>query len=251
MRTLLGEFLGTFIIVLIGCSTVAVAVLFGLLDLYGVAILFGAGVSLAIYSTRKLCPSHLNPAVSLAFLINGGIDLRTFLKFTISQLLGAIIGGLLVFSLFDQSISKFELAQGIIRGDVNSYHSAVMFGEYFPNPGFEKELNVSHSTAIFFEAMGTFILMTTIFHVQRIQSISKIPSPILIGLTVSLLILFIAPYTQGGFNPARDFGPRMVAYFAGWKSAALPSYPMSFITVYILGPSIGALIASILNKIKW
>ena len=64
-----------------------------------------------------------------------------------------------------------------------------------------------------------------------------------IGLTVAALICIIAPLTQACFNPARDFGPRLFAYFAGWGSIALPGpRGAAFLTVYILSPTAGAII---------
>ncbi len=246
MRALLGEFVGTLILVFIGCGTVAVAVLFGVLNLYGVALFFGAGVSVAIYASRKWCPAHLNPAVSLAFFIKKQLSVKNLLAFMLAQVLGAFVGGLLLLLIFNPFIQEFEVLNGIVRGAADSYHSAVMFGEFFPNPGFEKTLSVSHFQAIFWEGLGTFLLMASIFYVQRTEELIKIPAPIIVGLTVTLLIIFIAPYTQGGFNPARDFGPRMVAYFGGWREAALPSARMSFLTVYVVGPMIGAGLATLI-----
>ena len=62
-----GELLGTFILVFIGCSSVAISTLgLALTSLLEVALVWGGGVTLAIYSVRKICPAHLNPAVSLA-----------------------------------------------------------------------------------------------------------------------------------------------------------------------------------------
>lgn len=65
--------------------------------------------------------------------------------------------------------------------------------------------------------------------------------PPLIGLTVGALISIIAPLTQAGFNPARDFGPRIVAWFAGWKTVAFTSS-----WVYIIAPIVGASIGAAL-----
>ena len=60
-------------------------------------------------------------------------------------------------------------------------------------------------------------------------------------LTVAVLIVVIAPLTQACFNPARDFGPRLFSYLAGWGRIALPGLrPAGFFTVYIVAPVLGA-----------
>jgi glycerol uptake facilitator protein len=68
-------------------------------------------------------------------------------------------------------------------------------------------------------------------------------APVFIGLTVTALICIIAPLTQACFNPARDFGPRLFAYLAGWGEIALPGpRGYGFLTVYIVSPIAGAVI---------
>lgn len=248
MKAYLGEFLGTFILVLIGCGTVAEAVLFDRLNLYGVAFFFGMGVTTAIYASRSMCLAHLNPAVSFAFFLRKELTFGNFLLISGAQFLGAISAGIVLYSIFNPFIGEYEYLHGITRGEPSSYHSALMFGEYYPNPGFENELSVSMSAAMLWEALGTFILMIVIFHVGQIEKSIKLPTPLIIGFTVSLLIVMIAPYTQGGFNPARDFGPRLVAFFGGWEAAALPKEELGVFTVYILGPMIGSFSAHIISK---
>lgn len=70
-------------------------------------------------------------------------------------------------------------------------------------------------------------------------------APLFIGLTVSSIICLIAPLTQAGLNPARDFGPRIVAWATGWGSAAFPDQNGGFFFVYILGPILGGILASL------
>jgi glycerol uptake facilitator protein len=66
---------------------------------------------------------------------------------------------------------------------------------------------------------------------------------VFVGLTVTFLICVLAPLTQACFNPARDFGPRLFAYLAGWGRVALPGpRPTGFFTVYILSPIVGAIV---------
>jgi glycerol uptake facilitator protein len=69
-------------------------------------------------------------------------------------------------------------------------------------------------------------------------------APLFIGLTVTSIICLIAPLTQAGLNPARDFGPRLVAWASGWGSAAFPDEKGGFFWVYILAPVVGGAIAA-------
>ena len=66
-------------------------------------------------------------------------------------------------------------------------------------------------------------------------------APFFIGFTVAALISLFAPITQGGWNPARDLGPRIVAFLAGWDSIAIPG-PRDGFWVYIAGPLVGGLV---------
>ena len=243
-----GEALGTLILVFIGCGSVSLAVIFGVLgSLWEVAIVFGAGVTTAILSVKNFCPAHLNPAVSIAMYMSGALSLRKLPIFILSQFVGAFIGGMLLFLVISPSVSTFEKDNNIVRGEAGSYHSAQIFGEYFPNPGYENEISVSVGEAIFVEALGTFLLVFVIFILSGVKALTAF-NPFLIGLTVTILICILAPYTQGGFNPARDFGPRMVAYISGWGDAAFPTVSFSFLTVYIGGPIIGGVLASYIQK---
>lgn len=249
MKAFAGELIGTFILVFVGCGAVALAVLFGALSLFGVALIFGSGVTLGIYASKKWSPAHLNPAVSLAFTLQRKLSFQNLLFFTLAQLAGASLGGILILLIFNPFIGEFEMANHIVRGDADSYHSAAMFGEFFPNPGFEDTMHVLHIEALLYEAVGTFLLVTAIFHVGKIERIIKIPAPILIGCTVMILILFIAPYTQAGLNPARDLGPRLIAGVSGWAKAAFPEPEYSFLTVYVIGPFIGSFFAVLVGRV--
>lgn len=248
-KLLIGELLGTFLLVFIGCSSVAAAVLKGWLDLYGVAIVFGSGVTLGILASKKWCGSHLNPAVTLSLFISGNAKSKELLPAIMGQCLGAFLGGLAVFYLWESQILEFETALGISKMDKGSEASAMIFGEFFPNPTFPN-VTCSQLFGCFIEGLGTFILMTIIYLLGRMPKKSEWVNPFLIGLTVTGLIIFLAPYTQGGFNPARDFFPRIVAYLHGWKMNAFPEQSYSFFTVYILSPIIGACASGLIFRKK-
>jgi glycerol uptake facilitator protein len=249
IKEYIGEFIGTSILVLFGCGCVATAVFFNAFgSLLEVAILFGLGVTLAIFTVRNYCPAHLNPAVSVAMVISGNLPARKLPFFILSQLLGGAFGAIILFVIFNGPIEIFEETNQIIRGSQESYRSAMAFGEFFPNPSFEKMVNVSTTLACFLEAFGTFILVYVIYKLTERKEQTDNLTPILIGLTVTALICLIAPFTQAGFNPARDFSPRIIAYFGGWKEAAFPSVDYSFFTVYILSPIVGGICAALLQR---
>jgi glycerol uptake facilitator protein len=134
----------------------------------------------------------------------------------------------------------------ITRLEVNTGHSrmsAMMFGEYFPNPGIStlKDDDIPALHAAFIEAAGTCILVFFICSLTDKRNKSR-PNdemvPFFIGFTLAVLISILAPLTQAGFNPARDFAPRMVCWIAGWGPVAFPG-PRGGFWVYIVGPFLG------------
>ncbi len=233
-REFIGEALGTFVLVLFGCGSVAVTVLFdahqGLMQ---VALAWGIGVTLAIYLTRHLSCAHLNPAVSLAMVIGGRMSARKLPVYLVAQLAGAILAALALYSLFAPSIALYENAHGIIRGATESVKTAMIFGEYYPNPS--GAAVVSLPLAMGAEAFGTFLLALMIFALTEGCNVGRPDdalAPVFIGLTVTSVICLIAPLTQAGLNPARDLGPRLVAWLMGWGDAAFPDQVGGFFHVY-------------------
>ena len=248
MKEILGEALGTFILTLFGCGSVAVAVLFGeYTSIFQIAIVWGLAVALAIYVTRHLCPAHLNPAVSVSMVLGKRMPVGKLPSYLLAQFIGAFLAGLLLLLLFNPSIEAYELAHNIERGTAASVDTARMFGEFYPNPGDALVSTVFMPLAIAAEAVGTFVLVLFIFCFTEDCNVGRPDSniaPLFIGLTVSICITLIAPLTQAGFNPARDFGPRVVAWIAGWGSAAFPDKVGGFFWVYILGPILGGAVAT-------
>ena len=254
----LAEVIGTYILVAVGTGVVAASILINAqVGVWQVAVVWGSGVTLAIYLTAAVSGAHLNPAVSLAFAIfrRREFPLSRLAPYWGAQLAGAVLAGLTVLAVFHPFLGRFEEANGLERGQPGSQLSAMVFGEYFPNPDLvgvdaAAQALVSPAGAAAVEGFGTAILVLMIFALvdRRNRSLpAKYLSPVFIGITVAVLISFLAPLTQGGWNPARDFGPRIVAYFAGWGEIAIPG-PSSGFWAYIVGPLVGGPIGAALYE---
>jgi glycerol uptake facilitator protein len=248
-RALAGEMLGTYLMVLFGTGSVAAAVLTGAqVGHWQVAVVWGFGVTIAIYASATLSGAHLNPAVSLAFALLRRHDfpLVRLLPYIGAQLLGAMLASATVAGLFWPFLLRFEAAKGLVRGAPGSELSGMVFGEYFPNPamfGTDEAARalVAPWQATCVEGFGTAVLVLVIFALTTPKN-RDVPSanlvPFFIGFTVAVLISLFAPITQAGWNPARDFGPRVVAYVLGWGAIAIPG-PAGGFWAYIVGPLIG------------
>lgn len=255
VRIYLAELVGTFLLVFFGTGVVAAAVLTGAQSgLWQVAVVWGFGVTIAIYATGTISGAHLNPAVTLAFALLRPNDFprSRLLPYWVAQMAGAILAGAVVLAIFSPFIERFETEKQITRGAAGSEASAMVFGEYFPNPaifGTDQAAQdlVSPLTAAAVEALGTGILVFTIFALVDRRNLGGpgAMTPFFIGFTVAVLISLFAPVTQAGWNPARDFGPRIVAYLAGWGDIAIPG-PRSGFWVYIVGPLVGAPIGGVI-----
>jgi MIP family channel proteins len=255
---ILGELVGTFILVLIGTGSVACAVLTGALQgLWQVAVVWGLGVTIAIYTSAALSGAHLNPAVSLAFALlrPKQFPRSRVLPYVVAQLTGAVLAGLVVWAAFSPLLSRFEAKEGLVRGAPGSEKAAMIFGQYFPNAamfgtGPDAHELVSPLQAAVVEGFGTLLLVLVIFTLTDPDNHAA-PEPTLVpafvGATVAVLIAVFAPITQAGWNPARDFGPRLVAVLAGYGQMAIPG-PQGGFLIYIIGPLIGGPLGGLLYE---
>lgn len=246
----LAEWTGTFILVFFGVGSVHAAVATGAqAGIWQVAVVWGVAISLAIYATAALSGTHINPAITIALAAFGGFPVRKVLPYVLAQLAGASAAAGVLYLLFNPFITAFEREKQVTRGAPGSEISAMMYGEYFPNPAVvgtdaAAYAKVSRTVAALAEGLGTAFLAFFVFALVDVQNPDRPGgnlAPWFIGLTISILISVIAPLTQAGFNPARDFGPRLVAYCAGWGRVAIPGPRGGFFDVYILAPIIGAL----------
>ncbi len=243
-----GEFVGTFLLVLIGCGSVCTAVLTSAkLDAFQVAVIWGLGVAMAIYLTAGLSGAHLNPAITLAFATWRGFPWREVPRYIGAQLVGALVASALLWVVYGGLLEAYEAREGLVRGAPGSEASAMVFGEYFPNPG-GKPLTagardgVTPAKAFFTEALGTALLAFVIFGVsdRRRGAEGQRIAPWLIGLTLTMLIALFSPLTMAAFNPARDLAPRVLSYFLGWGDLVFTTNGHGWLTVYVLAPVLGA-----------
>jgi glycerol uptake facilitator protein len=262
-RMCLAESAGTYLLVLLGCGVVHASVLTGAQSgLWQVAIVWGIAIMLAVYTFGATSGAHINPAITLAFAVWRRFPWRFVVPYVMAQLIGAFLAAATLFVLFNPYLRARELEKEVVRGSPGSEITAMCYGEFFPSPGplsnaagrysvdAHERLNllVSERAACLAEFLGTLVLAVVVFAVTDDGNSGAPPSgfaPIVIGLTVAVLISVIAPLTQACFNPARDFGPRLFAFFAGWGAIALPGpRGIGFVSVYIVAPLAGAVVGS-------
>ncbi len=257
----IAEITGTFILVFLGCGAVHTAVTTdGLSGVGQVAIVWGLAVTLSVFATMNISGAHINPAITLALAAWGGFPKNRILPYWISQLIGATLAALFLYLIFASTIEKYELDNNITRGEFGSQVTASMYGEYFPNPtvgihepeGDTVSNTITTSQAMLAEVLGTALLAFMVFALTDKKN-KGAPgaglAPLFIGATVLVLVAILGPMTQACLNPARDFGPRIVAYFAGWGEIAFPGpngqSAWDTLLVYLFAPMIGAVIGGL------
>jgi glycerol uptake facilitator protein len=164
---------------------------------------------------------------------------------------------LVLYAMFAEAVLEFERKHGLLRGGPGSERSAMIFGEYFPNPAVFGTAEdawriVSLPSAFAAELVGTAMLAFLVSAVTSPRNSARPPAAmqaLTIGLGVAAIISVIAPLTQAGLNPARDFGPRVISWFMGWGEIAFPGPRGGWFTVYILAPVIGALLGGGLYRL--
>jgi glycerol uptake facilitator protein len=246
----IGEFVGTFILVFFGCGSVCAAVTTGAeVGVFQVAIVWGLGITTAIYLTAALSGAHLNPAVTISLAAWGRFPKRRVPGYIATQMTGAFLSAALLYLIYGGAIGEFEATNGIIRGTTGSEASAMVFGEYYPNPQ-GKPLSQANADrmplwrAFIAETAGTALLLLVIFCTTDPNNKDRpqILTAATIGLTITILISLLGPLTMACFNPARDLGPRLFSSLAGWRTIPFTANGAGWLTVYIIAPIIGGLL---------
>ncbi|MBL9189785.1 MAG: MIP family channel protein [Opitutaceae bacterium] len=254
---IVGEFLGTFLLVFFGCGSVAAAVLLGAqVGIFQVAIVWGLGIAMAIFLTGSLSGAHLNPAVTCALAASGAFPARRVAGYIAVQMAGAFAAAAVLHAIYAGALQAYEATHGIVRGAAGSEATAMIFGEYFPNPG-GKPLTaaaramMTPGAAFVIEVIGTAVLVLVILGVtdERNAGRPRGLAPLVIGLTVTLLISLLGPLTMACFNPARDLGPRLWSALAGWGSVPFSTNGWGWLTVYVIAPLLGGQVGGMLYRV--
>lgn len=205
-----------------------------------ISIIWGLGVAMAIYLTAAISGAHLNPAVTIALWLFACFDRRKVIPYILAQIAGAFCAAALVFGLYYNLFIDFEQTHQIARGSVESLNLAGIFSTY-PNP------HISVFQAFLVETVITAILMCLILALTDDgNGIPRGPlAPLLIGILIAVIGGSMGPLTGFALNPARDFGPKLFAYFAGWGEVAFTGgRDIPYFLVPIFGPIVGALVGA-------
>lgn len=212
MKKIFAEFIGTFTLVLFACGTASVLSCskVGVNTAYiATALAFGLVIVAMAYSIGQVSGCHINPAVSLAVLMCGKMSLSDFFGYVIAQFAGALSGAATL---------------ALILGDKRA------LGQ---NSLYKDDILIS----LIVEIILTFIFVLVILSVTSRKEYAK-PAGLVIGLTLTLVHIFGIHFTGTSVNPARSFGPAIIA-----NGDAL-----SCLWVFIVAPLVGAALAALVYR---
>jgi MIP family channel proteins len=209
-RHFAAEFIGIFALVFVGgASIMAAAMSHNTNGLVVAALAHGIILAIMVTATMRIS-GHLNPAVTIGFLVTRRIEPTMAVVYIIAQLLGAAVAAYALKAVFPVDVAvAARLGGQSIAGDVSA------------------------GQAIFCEAIATFFLVFVVFGTAVDPAAPKVGG-FAIGLAVTAGILAIGPLTGGSMNPARSFGPAVVS---GVLEGQL---------IYWIGPIIGGIAAALL-----
>ena len=214
LRPLVAEFVGTALFVFLGAgSIVANAGSGNSLGAVGTALAHGVGMAVIVTMTMSVSGGHINPAVSVSLWLAQKIDGRTLGRYVLAQLLGAVVGALLVKAFFPAGAARVtSLGTPQLSGTLGLFEG------------------------IGIEALLTFFLVSAVFGTAVSPQAPKVGG-FGIGLAIFVSALVGGALTGAALNPARAFGPALVAW--EWHGQV----------VYWIGPLLGATAAGALWKL--
>ncbi len=222
MNKYLAEFIGTFWLVLGGCgSAVLAAGIPGVgIGYLGVSLAFGLTVVTMAYAIGPISGCHLNPAVSVGLCVAGRLEKKDLLPYIVSQVLGAIVAGGVL----------FLIASGNANFDVSAGFATNGYGAHSPS-------GYGMVSALVCEIVMTLIFLFVILG-STDEDAPKGMAPLAIGLCLALIHLISIPVTNTAVNPARSTG--VAVYVGGWA--------ISQLWLFWVAPIVGAVLGSVIYK---
>lgn len=226
MNAVLGEFLGTALLVLLGNGVVAGVVLSKTKNNNSgwivITLGWGLAVAMAAFVSGKLGPAHLNPAVSLAFAVKGDISFAVAVQFILAQMLGAMLGSFLVYLQFKPHYDATE-------------DKGAVLATFSTGPAIKDTVSNFIS-----EVVGTFVLMLGILAIVSYDMQPGLAT-ISIGLLIVSIGLSLGGTTGYALNPARDLGPRILHALLPLKHKGDSDWEYAWLPV--VAPVVGAILA--------
>jgi len=211
MKKYSAEALGACMLTFIGAgAAMANAFSGGMVGVAGIALAFGFAAFAAVYTLGAISGAHINPAVTVGFFIVKKITAPEAARYIISQLVGATAAGLLLSWTF---------------GSLTPMSNAVTTLRYMLTP----------MQGVLIEALLTFFLMSVVLAFSKERNTKAIHAGAAIAMVIAMDILAGGIFTGASMNPARTFGPAIVA--GVWKNH----------WVYWVGPILGAAAAAWLS----
>lgn len=256
---LAAEFLGTFILIMFGTGSVAMAVsalnqsgrgteIFQasgdwLLICWG----WGLAVTLGVYVAGGVTGAHLNPAVTFANALRRDFPWSKVLPYSAAQLVGAFAGAAVVYLNYHGAIDSYNSVHHIVdRGSADGATTFSIFGTT-PAPYFHTWFG-----PFLDEVIGTALLICVLFALtdERNQPPKANIAPFVVGLVVVAIGISFGANSGYAINPARDLGPRLLAGIAGWGSNAVPG-DYGDISFYMWIPIVGPLLGAALGAVVY
>lgn len=219
MKKYVCEFIGTAVLVLFGCGNAAIAGDF--LGTLGVALAFGLSIIAMAYVIGNISGCHVNPAVSLAMLINKKMSVKDFILYVVAQFIGALFGISILYLIMKNSGLDIAV-QGL---GANGYGDGI------------SSVGLNMFGAIITEVILTFVFIYTILGVTSDDKNSSVAG-IVIGLTLTFVHILGIPLAGTSVNPARSLAP---ALFLGGTA-------LKQVWVFIVAPLVGSALASFVFK---
>ena len=209
---------------------------------------WGFAVCFAIYTVGGVTGAHINPAITLGIALRKQMPWSKVVPYWVFQIAGCFVGAALVFLVYNQAINHYDQVNHIIKGTPASLPTYSTFAT-FPAAYFGSVWG-----PLCDQIVGTFFLALFVFAVtdQFNMPVGSNLAPLIVGFIVLAIGLSFGANAGYAINPARDFGPRLFAWAAGWKKLAMPGDYVNasghvikdYFWVPIVGPLIGAGIAA-------